>query len=195
MSKGLYFGASYTNSKFMEATSYLNANDAKPEKVISDSDRPQRLVLHGLYELPFGPGRKFAASSNPVLRRVVGNWQVNWVVTFQRGAPLAFGSAERLVRSDKNPQTVDQYFDTTQFVPQQPFTLRHTSSRIADLRAPGINKWDLTAQKSVRVREGMNFKLLAEFYNAFNHTHLGTPNITGTFLGPREIQISGRFTF
>lgn len=202
---GLYFGVSYTNSKLMEATSYLNPNDAGVEKVISDSDRPQRLVTHGLYELPFGPGRKFLASSNPFLRRLVGNWQFNWVVTFQSGAPLEFSNAERAFRSDKNPYSVDQYFDPIQFLPQQPFTLRAFSSRTADLRAPGINKWDITVQKSVAVREGMNFKVQAELYNAFNRTHLGTPNttvtstsfgrITGTFLGPREIQLSGRFTF
>jgi hypothetical protein len=55
------------------------------------------------------------------------------------------------------------------------------------------------------VREKMNFKIQGEFYNAFNRTHFGTPNttvtsnlfgrITGTFLGPREVQVSGRFTF
>jgi hypothetical protein len=205
LSSGLYFGVSYTNSKLMEATSYLNANDARPEKVISDSDRPQRLVVHGLYELPFGPGRKLVTSRNPVLSRLVANWQFNWVVTFQSGAPLAFANAERLLRSENNLHTVDQYFDVAQFVPQQPFTLRAFSSRTADLRAPGINKWDITIQKSVVAREGMSFKIQAELYNAFNRTHLGTPNttvtstsfsrITGTFLGPREIQLSGRFTF
>ena len=205
MKSGLYFGVAYTNSKYLEGLSYLNANDAKPEKVISDADRPQRLVLHGLYELPFGPGRRFASSSNPFVKRLVANWQVNWVATFNSGAPLAFGSAERLTTSTKNPGTVDQYFDPSQFVPQQPFTLRAFSSRTTDLRAPGIDKWDITAQKSVAIREGVSFKLLAEFYNAFNRTHLGTPNttvtsssfgrITGTFLGPREILVSGRFSF
>ncbi len=205
MAHGLYFGVSYTNSKLMEATSYLNPNAAVVEKVISDSDRPQRLVVHGYYELPFGPGRQFAASSHPLVKRLVANWQVNWVSTFQSGAALAFSSAERPTRSDRYPRTVDLYFDPTQFVPQQPFTLRAFSSRTSDLRAPGINKWDITVQKSVMVREGMNFKVQAEFYNAFNKTHLGTPNttvtsasfsrITGTFLGPREIQVSGRFTF
>lgn len=205
MANGLYFGVAYTNSKLMEGTSYLNPNAAKPEKVISDSDRPQRLVVHGLYELPFGQGKSFLNSSNPVLKRIVGNWQVNWVATFQSGAPLAFGSAERLVRSENNPYEVDRYFDTTQFAPQQPFTLRYSSSRTADLRAAGINKWDITVQKSVFVREGMSFKIQGEFYNAFNRTHLGTPNttvtstsfgrITGVFLQPREVQLSGRFTF
>ncbi len=206
LSKGLYFGAAYTNSKLIEATSFLNPNDAKVERVISDSDRPQRLVVHGLYDLPFGSGRALAANAHPVVRKLVEKWQINWVVTFQSGPALAFGGAERLFRSGKNPFTVDNYFDQSQFVPQQPFTLRSTSSRTADLRAPGINKWDLTVQKSVVVREGISFKVSGEFYNAFNRTHFGTPNttvtsgvnfgrITGAFLGSREVQVSGRFTF
>ncbi|MFN7922720.1 MAG: TonB-dependent receptor [Bryobacteraceae bacterium] len=206
MANGLYFGAAYTNGKLMEATSYLNPNDAKVEKVISDSDRPQRLVLHGLYEMPFGRGKKFAAGANPVVQRLIGGWQANWVVTFQGGAALTFGGAERVSRSSNNPHQVDRWFDTAQFVPQQPFTLRYTSSRSADLRAAGINKWDITVQKNIVVREKIGFKLQGELYNAFNRTHLGTPNttvtnpaqfgrITGVFLNPREVQVSGRFTF
>lgn len=205
MASGLYFGIAYTNSKMLEATSYLNPNNAAPERVISDSDRPQRFVTHGLYEMPFGKGKRFVNTSNPLLSRLVGDWQVNWVLTLQSGAPLAFANAERLRRSDNNRYEVDNYFDTAAFVPQQPFTLRATSSRIADLRAPGINKWDITVQKTVAVREGMSFKVQCELYNALNRTHLGTPNttvastqfgrITGTFLNPREIQLSGRFSF
>src|SRR5262249_51673636 len=98
MANGLYFGVSYTNSKFLEAVSYLNANDARPEKVISDADRPQRLVLHGLYELPFGPGRKFLTSNSGLVRRLAAGWQVNWVSTANSGAPLAFGRRARLRR-------------------------------------------------------------------------------------------------
>jgi outer membrane receptor protein involved in Fe transport len=206
MRNGLYFGASYTVSKMLEATSFLNANDAGPEKVISNSDRPQRLVLHGLYELPFGPRRRFLTSQNAVVRRLVSDWQVNWVVTAQSGAPLEFtGSQERLTRSDNNTNEVDRYFDIAQFAPLAPFTLRTSSTRTSDLRAPGINKWDITIQKSVEIREGMNFRIQAELYNAFNRTHFAAPNttvtstsfgrITDVFLGPREIQLSGRFTF
>ncbi|MBI2687378.1 MAG: TonB-dependent receptor [Acidobacteria bacterium] len=205
LASGVYFGAAYTQSKLMEATSYLNPNSPKVEKVISDSDRGQRLVIHGYYELPFGTGKRLVNTRHPVVSRIVGNWQFNWVVTLQSGAPLAFASAERPTKSSDNPHDVDRYFDTTQFAPQQPFTLRAFSSRTNDLRAPGIHKWDLTLQKSVFVNEKMSFKIQGEFYNAFNRTHFGTPNttvtstsfgrITGTFLGPREVQVSGRFTF
>jgi hypothetical protein len=51
----------------------------------------------------------------------------------------------------------------------------------------------------------MALKIRAELYNAFNRTHFGTPNtlvtntnfgrITGTFLGPREIQLAARIVF
>jgi hypothetical protein len=204
MGRGLYFGAAYTVSKMLEATSFLNANDAGPERVLSNSDRPQRLVLHGLYELPFG--RRVAASGNPWVRRLISDWQVNWVLTLQSGAPLEFaGAQERILRSDDNPKTVDRYFDIAQFSPLAPFTLRTSSTRATDLRAPGINKWDITIQKTVEIREQMNFRIQAEFYNALNRTHFAAPNttvtstsfgrITGTFLGPREVQLSARFTF
>ena len=83
-----------------------------------------------------------AASGNPWVRRLVSEWQLNWVWTLQSGAPLEFlGTQERIMQSENNPKTVDQYFDVTQFVPLAPFTLRTSSTRTTDLRAPGINKW------------------------------------------------------
>jgi len=204
MSAGLSFGAAYTVSKFLEATSYLNNNDAAPERVISDSDRPQRLVLHGIYELPLGQGKRFL-HSNPVARALGGGWQLNWVITYQSMSALSFAGAERIRRSDNNPLSVDRWFDVTQFVPQEPFTLRRTSSRIADLRQQGIRRWDVTLMKKTRLRESVTMQVQAEFYNLFNTTHFGTPNttvtnasfgrITGTFLGPREIQVAMRLSF
>ncbi|HEU0140308.1 MAG TPA: TonB-dependent receptor [Bryobacteraceae bacterium] len=204
MAQGLYFGAIYTVSKLMEATSYLNSNDAKPERVISNSDRPQRFVVHGIYEMPFGKGRRFLSGAHPVVGHVLGGWQLNWVGTFQSGAALSV-AGERLFRSEDNPRTVDEWFDVTQFVPQEPFTLRQLSSRIVDLRAAGTRKWDFTLAKSFPIKERVQFRFSAEFYNAFNTTHLGSPNttvtnasfgrITSTTEGPREIQLAGRLSW
>jgi hypothetical protein len=207
LSQGLYFGVAYTFSKFMEATSYLNANDAKPSSLISDSDRPQRLVLHGIYDLPFGSGKQFLNSSNPIMRRLVGGWQINWVVTYQKMQALSFSGAERIRKSDDNPKMIDQWFDVRQFVPQEPFTLRTLSSLVADLRAAGLKKWDLTLMKKIPLTESVNFDFRAEFYNAWNTPHFGAPNttvtsanfgrITGTLSGggPREIQLAARISF
>ncbi len=204
MAQGLYFGAIYTVSKLMEATSYLNANDAKPERVISNSDRPQRFVAHGIYELPFGRGRRFLSDAHPVVGHVLGGWQVNWVATYQKGAAIGI-NAERLFRSENNPWTLDEWFDVTQFVPREPFTLWALSSRIADLRTAGIKKWDFTLSKTFPISERVRFRFSTEFHNAFNTTHLGSPNtsvtsasfgrITSTTEGPREIQLVGRISW
>jgi hypothetical protein len=99
----------------------------------------------------------------------------------------------------------DNGFDIAQFTPQEPFTLRALSERVADLRGPGVRKWDLTLLKNVPIRERLTFRIQAEAYNAFNTTHLGLPNttvtsrsfgwITGTALGPRDIQLAARLLF
>lgn len=189
----------------MEATSFLNPNDASPEDVISNSDRPHRVMLHGLYELPLGPGKPLLSNADSILSQIFGGWQVNWIGTIQSGEPLSI-NAERLDVSDNNPYTVDEWFDITQFRPREPFTLRLLPTRLSDLRGPGVHKWDITVSKSFQMRDGVALKIRAELYNAFNRTNFGNPNttltsssfgrITGTsFGGAREIQLAARIVF
>lgn len=203
--KGLTFGTSYTFSKYIEAILYLNPNDADPAKSISNADRPHRLVLYGMYELPFGRGKALASGVNPIVDGIIGGWQVNWVGTLQTGAPLRIRNAERLYKSDNNPRTIDEWFDVDQFTPRQPFTLRQLSERVSDLRAARVNKWDFTAAKSFHLTEGAELKFRAEFYNALNHPVFAEPNTTvtsssfgrvsDTFVAPRRIQLGLHLVF
>lgn len=213
MASGLYFGFAYTLSKYLQATSYLNANDARPENVISGSDRPQVLSAHGVYELPFGPGKPFLNSKHGWVKRIAGGWQVNWVVTYQSMQPLAFSGADRLFRSTNDPHTIDQWFDVKQFAVQQPFTLTALSSRVADLRAPGLKKWDLTTVKAIPITERVKMRFEAQFFNIWNTPQFGPPNTTvtsadfGMIVGaissicdsctyfPRQIQLSTRISW
>jgi Carboxypeptidase regulatory-like domain/TonB dependent receptor-like, beta-barrel len=89
-SKGYTVQASYTHSRFMQATEYLNQGDPLPTEVVSDADYPNRFAMSAIYELPFGKGRQFLSGSNGVVSRIVGGWQVQGVYTYQSGAPLAF---------------------------------------------------------------------------------------------------------
>ena len=182
-----------------------NTNDAKPEHVISDADYPQHLVINGLWELPFGQGKALLNSGNRVVRRIVGGWQASWIGTWQSGQALTFSGADRVSVSGNNPHTIQQWFDKTQFVAQQAFTLKTLSSRVADVRGPGINKVDITLTKSIAVTERVSMVLQGEFYNALNTTNFSNPNtsvtsgsfgtITGVLLQPRNIQLSGRIKF
>ena len=87
-SHGLTFSANYTFSKNIQATSYLNAQDAAPTNVLTAFDRPQRLAFTPSYELPFGAGRRFLNSKNGIVRRLVGGWQVLFNTVYQSGAPM-----------------------------------------------------------------------------------------------------------
>jgi hypothetical protein len=206
LSHGLYFGVSYAFSKYLESVAYLNPNDARPSQVIANVDHPSRVILNGAYELPFGRGRAFL-SEKKVFRDVLGGWQAEWITTLQSGAPLPFsaGSTIRLFKSSHNPRTVNQWFDITQFAPQPPFTLNTLSIQSADLRAPGINLWNMTAMKKIRTTERIEFQLRGEFYNAFNKAQFSPPNtsvtsptfgvITSDAISPRNIQLSARVSW
>jgi hypothetical protein len=120
-SKGYTFQASYTYSKFMQATELLNQDDINPEEVISDSDYPHRFAASGIYELPFGKGQKFLSGASGLVSRFVGGWQFQGVYTFQSGAPISFDNISyagdvRDIRLPGDQQTPEQWFDTTGFV-------------------------------------------------------------------------------
>ena len=46
---------------------------------------PHRISWNGIYELPFGRGKKFATSISKPLNQVVGGWQLAWIGTWQSG--------------------------------------------------------------------------------------------------------------
>jgi hypothetical protein len=46
------------------------------------------LSIVSSYDLPFGPGRRFLNSSNPVLKRVLGGWTFAPIFTYASGQPL-----------------------------------------------------------------------------------------------------------
>jgi hypothetical protein len=120
-SRGYTFGASYTFSKFMEAIELLNAGDARPTEVVSPADRPHRLTVNGIYEFPFGKGRRLLADTHGFVSRLISGWQVSGIYTFQSGAPIGFGNViyngdVRDIALSGDRQTVGQWFNTAGFV-------------------------------------------------------------------------------
>lgn len=118
-SKGYTIGASYTYSKFMQATEVLNQDDLKPTEVVSDQDFPHRFSLSAIYELPFGSGHRFLFNSNGVVSKLVSGWQVQGVYSYQSGTPLSFGNIiyvgdPKNIALDK--KGVEKWFNTTGFV-------------------------------------------------------------------------------
>ena len=129
-SKGYTVGASYTWSKWIQQTEYLNAGDPEPTKMISDQDVPHRLSVSTLYSLPFGKNREFLSSSNWLTNALVGGWQLQGVVelqsgfpvgnfpnAFYRGGSLAISSEERTTARWFNTSAFQSFLDWPSFLP------------------------------------------------------------------------------
>ncbi len=77
----------YTNSKTMQRTEYLNAQDAALSRELASYDIPQRLVISGIWDLPLGRRSVLFTSGLPA--RLAGGWQVSLIGTSQSGPPIA----------------------------------------------------------------------------------------------------------
>jgi hypothetical protein len=215
-SHGLSAQYSFTWSKWMQATSYLNQTDPIPEKVISDLDRPVRHVLSFIYELPFGPGKNLLGSTNKVVSTLAGGWQVQTVFTYQTGAPLGFGNA--LLNPGKtmadvvlpaSQRSVSEWFNVNAFnrntSAQLASNIQTLSSAFSGVRAPPVNNWDFSAIKNTQIKERLRAQFTAEFINALNHPQFTPPNttptstafgqLTGSFNWQRIIEFGMKLSF
>lgn len=189
-SSGFSVSGAYTWSKYMQATSRLNGYFSPLEYVISDQDRPHRLVVSGMWELPFGRGHRFLTAASGFVERVVGGWQLQGFYTAQSGAPLGFGNALFIgdihdITLPVSERTPERWFNTNagfEKIParQLQHNYRLLPTRFNNVRADGIRNWDLSVLKNTLIREGMNAQFRAEFLNAMNHVNFAAPNTSPT---------------
>ncbi len=104
-SKGLQFGASYTWSKLITNAAedlfgrspinnvVQNPFDIRSLRTVSPNNAAHVFVINYLYELPFGRGKRFLASSG-ILDKIVGGWQINGIQRYQSGLPITVLNAD-----------------------------------------------------------------------------------------------------
>ncbi len=190
--KSYTLSLSYTFSRMMEATSYLNASDPEPYEMLSTMDRPHRLVLSGIWELPFGKGRRFGGNLPGYLNFFAGGWQLNGMVQRQSGPALAWGDVWTLfsgdstkVGLDKSERSVDRWFNTDagfnkKSTDQLARNIRVSPVYFSNLRADGQARWDFSLFKTFPIVDRVNVQFRAEAINAWNHPNLSTPVMSPT---------------
>ncbi|MEJ7608758.1 MAG: hypothetical protein WKF37_21430 [Bryobacteraceae bacterium] len=195
-SHGFMLTVAYTLSKNLQAVNYLNPQDALPSRSLVPWDRPHRLVLAPILELPFGPGRPFLSSTGPVLGRIIGGWQLMMNTTLQSGNPMTVPGNVFLLRNPalENP-TYNRMFNTglidqdgvtirnvqagelPAFQIQPPFTLRTASQYYGNIRNLWGREYNVTLAKNTTIREGFVVQFRAEAFNLFNHPIFGNDPI------------------
>jgi hypothetical protein len=199
-SQGYTVLGNYTYSKFMQASEVLNQDDARPVEVISDFDRPHRLTVSGIWDLPFGKGQKIGANVNPFGNALIAGWQLNGIYTYQSGSPLGFGNIIfngdiNNVALPRSQQTVDQWFNINAGFErtaalQLDRNVRTFPLRFGFIRAHHVNNYDLSVIKNNRIAERYNVQFRFEFLNALNRPQFPAPNTTPSVAAFGRIQAS-----
>lgn len=214
-SHGYTFQLAYTWSKAMEAVEYLNVADTQPYESISALDRPHRIAISGIYELPFGKGRAYANALPKAADLIVGGWQFNAVVIYQSGQALGFGNAIfngdiSSIALNSSERSADRWFNTDagfNRVSNQQLgsNYRTFPLRFSGIRSDGQNRWDFSMIKYFPIGEYVKAQFRAEAFNVLNKTLLNNPNttptntafgrITGTSAPARTFQFALRVEF
>ncbi len=210
-SKGLQAQISFTGGKLLDdasqTVSFLGAAGAKQdyyckkcEKSVSTQDVSRRLVANFNYELPIGRGKPFLSALPKPVDFVVGGWQMNGILTFQKGIPLQISNGGNNAKINSNGQRpnnngqsgeksgpiadrLNAYFDPSVFSQAGNYTFGNTSRTSPNLRAPGTHNLDFSMFKSFRFRERLATQFRVEAYNLTNSPTWASPNVNVTQVG------------
>lgn len=191
LAAGFQGQVSYTFSKWIQQTEYLNAADATPTRMISDQDVPHRLAMNFTYQLPFGKGARFGNDVSGLMNALIGGWQVTGMYQYQAGFPVAFGTDLFYTggRIGLERKSTTAWFDTANIVSVLNNTatnatpvshIRSFPLRFSNVRRDTINNVDLSMLKDIHFNETMKLRLTFELFNALNSSYLPAPNTNPT---------------
>lgn len=213
---GLQFNASYTWGKGIGIYNVRESTDGPAIKIpafynlnraVQGFDRTHSFNLGGLYELPFGKGKKWA--NEGIGNALWGGWQANWLFSAYSGLPFGVGASGTDLNAPKNSQRADQvkanvqklggigpgkpYYDPTAFAPVR--EARFGTAGFNALRGPGLVNLDLGLFREFRITEQLHMQFRAEVLNFSNTPHFGNPrsDVSGSnFMIVDSIVNSGR---
>jgi hypothetical protein len=85
--KDLTLITNWTLSNELFQNGYNDVQQLVRERSIYQYDQPQLFRVTAVYELPFGPGKRFAGSSNGFIKRLTGGWEANMLLSYHSGLP------------------------------------------------------------------------------------------------------------
>ncbi len=222
---GLSFLANYTYAKSLEnapdfrspmfeAATPQNNDDLNAEKGPA-CDLRHRFALSGVYTTK-------AMTANSIVRTLSRDWRGSILYQVQTGFPLTisvFGDTanagtvvgENPIRANltgkpifgSGTRNATTWFNPAAFATPAAYTYGNVGRNT--VYGPGLQSMDLGVVREFPIAEKARVEMRGEFFNALNHTNLGTPNrfvntssfgsITEVATPGREIQVSARISF
>jgi hypothetical protein len=210
LSHGLFFQASHTWAKNLSNVGGDAPTAFSPEVIygtpVADrfnlslnrgnvaGTRQQRVLISGIYQLPFGKNRAFLANMNKVGNALLGGWEISTVSLFQTGPYLtpitspSYGSPalnlvytgaylrpDRIGSGVAANQTLSNYFNINDFNAVPAGALGN--SGVGILTGPGTIAMAGGMAKNFVLKEGMKLRFEATFTNMLNHPNFLPPSV------------------
>jgi hypothetical protein len=165
---------------------YQDIRNIRLERSLDNQDIPHRLVVSGVYEMPFGRGRRFGASMPGYANAILGGWAIGSIVTAASGRPYNVttqgnpantGSFLVVNRPNVNgnpnlgTRTIQRDFDTSVFTPNDQYTIGTAGRNI--LRQRSQFGWDFSALKDFRIVEALTLQFRFEAFQFTNTPRFG----------------------
>jgi len=194
----------YTYSKALDQNSGTSEtlaapqddNNPRAEYGLADTSIRHRFTLSGIYELPFGKGRRFLGSGGPLVNALAGDWSLSSIITAQSGYPFTVTSANDfsntgswMPRPDRickgvGKRSLDNWFDQSCFPTDaleaalNAGTPRFGNSGRNILFGPGLVDVDASLIKRFTIVDRLKTEFKAEFFNILNHPNFAQPDGT-----------------
>jgi len=205
-SHGLNLLVSYTHERWLDAASYLNAQEPitqTPDRTLDGTDTPHRIVISGNWAIPLFAGTHGAAAV------FLKGWQANGIFLRQAGFPLAapggylstginpelsdgnlfetkaFNTCTQLTNGTLENCTFNGQTLPIAFIQQYSNSTRTLSGEFPTIRPPKVPNADISMFKAVTLHERWNVQFRAEAFNATNSPQFNTPStsLTSTSAG------------
>jgi len=204
-SSGLQFQFNYTFSHSIDNVSTV-ANtvvgglvcDVRNLRVCrgnSDFDVAHLINANGVYDLPFGKGKRFASHPSGWLNQIIGDWQFGTVATWHTGFafstttdafPVNFfvnspalltGNGSALASHIHSDSTgaIQMFASPSAALGAFSFTNGGQVGSRNTLRGPGFWNFDTRFAKQFVLRESYKLSFQWDSFNAFNHTTFADP--------------------
>ncbi|MDQ2844224.1 MAG: TonB-dependent receptor [Acidobacteriota bacterium] len=158
----------------------------------------QQWVVASNYDIPFGRGRKFGASTNRIVDAVLGGWNVSGIFTYYSGRPL-YPTLDNYGSTGGQPYTGPNNIPNVGLGSPYPATQNRNEWILPDptltgpFVAPAPNTFgnypinskifgphfvnlDASVMKQFSISERIKFTLRMDATNSLNHTNLDNPN-------------------
>ena len=183
-----------------------------------EGTRRDRMLLTGVYQLPFGSGRAWM-NGGGVKDAFLGGWDVTTVTLLETGpwlTPSISGSADQSNTNVANRgvtlrpdvlsnnfyvgQSRAHYFNLAAFSPTPAGAGRFGNAGVGILQGPGTAAVSLGVAKGFRITERLHGRFESTFTNVLNHTNFAPPvtaidsSTFGALTGPQTAENAGNRT-